>query len=225
MFQLNTELLFTWLSRFVVMILCMPLHEAAHAFAADRMGDPTARNQGRLTLNPFRHLDLFGSVLLITVGFGWAKPVPVNPAKFQKPKLGMALTAVAGPLSNILMALVLLACYKVYPYFLIAQGVYTAHPLADTFFGEVISVNLALAVFNLLPVPPLDGSKFFGAVLPDRLYFGIMRYERYIMLALIAFVYLGVFSRPMNYMVRGLISLIDTATAPVELLARRLLLG
>ncbi|MDR2909386.1 MAG: site-2 protease family protein [Oscillospiraceae bacterium] len=219
MFKLNTELLFTWLSRFIVMLACMPVHEAAHAFAADRLGDPTPRNRGRLTLNPLAHLDLFGGILLITAGFGWAKPVPVTPGNFKNPKMGMAVTAAAGPLSNIIMAALLMTAFKAMGYSAQAGTVPGWFgPVARAFF-LMMSVNLYLAVFNLLPVPPLDGSRIFGAFLPDRVYFGLMRYERYIMIALIACVYLGAFGGILDAAAEGLFVFLDrVVTLPADLL-------
>ena len=161
---MNIETVIRYLTMAVVVVTALPVHELAHGLVADRLGDHTAREQGRLTLNPFAHLDLFGTLALLLFGFGWAKPVPVNPSHFKKPKRDMALTALAGPLSNILLALILMVVFKVYMFY----G--NINSTAGLMFGQIIYTilwtNLTLAVFNLLPVPPLDGAKILDAVLP-----------------------------------------------------------
>jgi Zn-dependent protease len=210
----NTELLGVWIIRGIVMMTCLPVHELAHAYVADRLGDPTARGQGRLTLNPFAHLDLFGSLLLIFAGIGWAKPVPVNPGRFKNPKWGMAACAAAGPLSNILLATIFMGALKyiVYAY---SWPFPTWYETARYALGIMIWVNLSLAVFNLLPVPPLDGSRIFSAILPDHLYFKIMRYERFIMIGTIALVYLGVLNGVLMFLVSHLLNFVDYITGPL----------
>ena len=155
--------------RLVSVFLCLTVHETCHGLAALALGDPTAKRARRLSLNPLRHIDWFGLLMMITVGFGWAKPVPVDPRYFRRPKQGMALTALAGPVSNFLLALVLL------------------------FAGP-----LGLGLFNLIPIPPLDGSKVLFSLLPDRAYNTMLRYERYGMLLLWAVVLLGVGDRWMS---------------------------
>ena len=156
---MNTETVIRYLTMAVVVVTSLPVHELAHGLTANWLGDHTAKDQGRLTLNPFAHLDLFGTLALLLFGFGWAKPVPINPSRFKKPKRDMALTALTGPLSNILLALVLMAIFKVYMFY----G--NINSTAGLMFGQIIYTilwtNLTLAVFNLLPVPPLDGAKIF----------------------------------------------------------------
>ncbi|MDR1464148.1 MAG: site-2 protease family protein [Oscillospiraceae bacterium] len=186
----------------VVFFLCMPVHECAHAWAAKKMGDHTARLAGRLTLNPMAHLDPFGCLLILLVGFGYAKPVPVNIRNFKKRKLGMALTALAGPLSNLLMALLFLSIYMPIAFFH-----ETADPdlltLTRDACGVVASINISMAVFNLLPIPPLDGSRVVGLLIPDRLYYQIMNYERYIRYGLFALLAVGILDWPVSFLSAG----------------------
>ena len=163
-------------------LLAISAHESAHAWVANRCGDPTARLMGRISLNPLKHLDPVGLLMMVLFGFGWAKPVPVDPRYFKDPKKGMAVTALAGPVSNLLLAAVLL---------LICRGMDLYAPYSDglfTFFMFLVDtsvLSVGLGLFNLLPIPPLDGSKVLEAVLPDRAYYQLMRYERYGMLLLI----------------------------------------
>ena len=177
-------------------LLCLTVHETCHGLAAWALGDPTAKRLHRLSLNPIRHIDPFGALMMLVAGFGWAKPVPVDPRYFRNPKLGMAVTALAGPVSNLVMAYmalllraVLLAFY--HPGSALLEGLVG--------FCETLAVlNVGLGIFNLIPFPPLDGSKVLGAFLPDRAYFQLMRYERWGMLLLMVLLWLGVFSVPLS---------------------------
>ncbi len=172
--------------RAAAVLLCLTVHETCHGLAALALGDPTAKSMHRLSLDPLRHIDWFGLLMMLTVGFGWAKPVPVDPRYFRRPKQGMALTALAGPLSNFALALAALA---------LCRGL-LALPTAPVwlleFLAEVSVLSVGLGVFNLLPIPPLDGSKVLGAFLPDRAYGALMRFERYGILLLLAMTFLGV---------------------------------
>ena len=175
----------------VFVILCiLPLHEYAHGWVAGKLGDPTARLERRLTLNPLASVDPVGTVWLFLFGFGWAKPVPVDPRHFKRPKQGMALTALAGPASNFLLALLAMALSRViYQYFPYSRG----GALAFEFLLYTLApLSIGLGLFNLLPIPPLDGSKVLGAFLPDTTYFGLMRYERFGMFLLLALSWFGV---------------------------------
>ncbi len=171
--------------RLISVLLCLTVHEASHGLAAYALGDPTAKSQHRLSLNPLRHIDWFGFAMLAVAGFGWAKPVPVNPNYFKKPKLGMAVTALAGPLSNMVLALVLLVIVRL----LYMGGILTQLGLDFLFRATLLSIGLG--IFNLIPIPPLDGSKVLFSVLPDKPYQMLMRYERYGMILLLVLVMTG----------------------------------
>lgn len=183
------------LTRLIVLLTAIPVHEAAHAFVADRLGDPTARAMGRLSLNPMRHFDLLGSFCLLVAGVGWAKPVPIDPRNFRHPRSGMALSAAAGPISNLLLALLSLIASKVIFFFIGLRGVSYGLLL---FFSGACQINIALAIFNLMPFPPFDGSRIYSVFLPQRIYFGVMRYERYLFLAVMVLLLLGVFDAPLQ---------------------------
>lgn len=179
-------------SRVFVVFFCLPIHELAHGWAAYKMGDSTAKNLGRLTFNPFAHLDLFGTIMLFLFGIGYANPVPVNTRNFKEPKKGMIVTALAGPGSNVLMACIFVCLY--YVVLLFPQNVVVLFILS--FLSFAASVNISLAVFNLLPIPPLDGSKVIGFLIPSKAYFKILQYERYIMIALLLLLFTGALNTP-----------------------------
>jgi len=183
--------------RAIPVLICITFHELSHGFIAYRLGDRTAKDMGRLTLNPVKHVDVVGLLMLLFVGFGWAKPVPVNMHNFKRPKWYMAITAIAGPVSNIVLAVFVLLIYGL-----------VITPLGGTFIlhgnmlllqtsgagGIILNmvhytavISIALAVFNLMPIPPLDGSKVIFSLLSEKTYFKLMRYERYGMLLLVVF--------------------------------------
>lgn len=175
--------------RIAAVLLCLVIHEVSHGLAAYHLGDPTAKQSHRLSLNPLRHLDPFGLIMMIAVGFGWAKPVPVNPNYFRKPKQGMAVTALAGPVSNLILAVLFLGIGKViYLYAPYSAGM-------NVFFEwclfTVAPMSVGMGLFNLIPIPPLDGSKVLAMFLPNSAYGQLMRYERYGILVLLALSWLG----------------------------------
>lgn len=181
--------------RLAAVLLCLTVHETCHGLAAYALGDPTARRAHRLSLNPLRHIDWFGLLMMFAAGFGWAKPVPVNPNYFKKPKQGMALTALAGPVSNFLLALLTLLAARIFCD-VVAYSETNQRILDFLLMVAVLSIGLGL--FNLVPIPPLDGSKVLFAVLPDRAYDQLMRYERYGMLVLFALVFFDVGSSALS---------------------------
>ena len=182
----------------VTVLISLTVHEVAHGWAAYKMGDPTAKNLGRLTLDPRKHLDPIGTIMMLFVGVGYAKPVPVNSRYFRKPKLGMALTAAAGPAVNIIMSFFATSFYllfdKLYVNAYVAGSssfTVTALSYLATFFYYFHILNITLAIFNLIPIPPFDGSRIAFIFLPERLYFGVMKYERYILLGILILLYSG----------------------------------
>ena len=174
----NYEIL-QYLIHALVILLILPLHEYAHAWTAYKLGDDTASYQGRLTLNPFAHLDLLGTICMLVAGFGWAKPVPINPNKFNRKhsiRFGIAVTALAGPVSNLLAGLVGMILWQVYsilPFTLETDADWNRYQLIAFMLYYFVIVNINLAIFNLIPIPPLDGSKILS-------YFTSAKWERYL---------------------------------------------
>ena len=193
------EFLIYIVSSLVVVFLTLPIHEFAHGYAAVKLGDNTPRYQGRLTLNPFAHIDYIGALCIMLFGFGWAKPVQVNSYNFKNPKKDMAIVAFAGPLSNLIVALISLFCLNIVNLFLVNTGIKLLY-YVGYFFLFLSQINITLAVFNLIPIPPLDGSRLLSAFLPDKQYYNLMRYERYIFLGLLLLIYSGVLDMPLHYL-------------------------
>ena len=184
------------ISTAAVIFITLPIHEWAHGFAATRLGDPTPRWQGRLSLNPLAHLDPMGSLCILLFGFGWAKPVSVNPRYFKNIKTGMAITALAGPLSNLIMGFIAVLLGNVMILLTLITDIEIFYYIA-IFFVFVAKINISLAVFNLIPIPPLDGSRILGVILPDRIYYRIMQYERYLFYLVILLLATNVLTIPL----------------------------
>ena len=202
--QLQWELLLELLITAAAALICITFHEVSHGLTAYILGDPTADRQGRLSLNPLKHLDLWGMVMLIFAKVGWAKPVPVNPRYFRNPRADMALVSIAGPLSNVILSAVAAVGYAVSAFYAIYLDLAWLDWVAE-FFNYVCSISAGLAVFNLLPIPPLDGSKVVFSLLPQEWYWKLMRYERYGMLLLMALVFTGALDAPLDFLRNGLI--------------------
>lgn len=189
----------------LVVAFVLPFHELAHGFVAYKLGDNTAKYSGRLTLNPLAHIDPFGALALFLVGFGWAKPVPVNPMYFKNPKRDMALTALAGPVANMIAAILGGFLYQIF----FRLGWYKAVMLMIFY----IQVNVFLAVFNLIPVPPLDGSKILMRFLPDSTVYTMQRYEQTFYIILVVLLFTGILDTPIDIVVNALLKFVAWFTA------------
>lgn len=189
----STERITEILIHGIILLIAFPIHECAHALVAKWLGDDTAEKQGRITLNPLKHLDLFGTILMLFAGFGWAKPVPINPNNFKKRKLGMALSSLAGPVSNLILAYIAMILSKILLY------TETSEELSIICMNAML-INVGLAVFNLIPVPPLDGSRILLLILPEKLYFKVMKYENIIFIILFAIIWLGLLDTPLAFL-------------------------
>ena len=166
-------------------LLCITIHELSHGFAAYKLGDNTAKEMGRLTLNPIKHIDPIGLIMIVFVGFGWAKPVPVNMLNFKKPKAGMALTALAGPVSNIILAVVVMFILGLFLRPLARADSGSVPDVIMTILARTAYLSVMLAVFNMLPIPPLDGSKILFSLASDETYFKLMQNERFGMIIIL----------------------------------------
>ena len=187
-------------------LLAISAHEFAHGLVSYWLGDPTPKRDGRLSLNPLHHLDLVGTICMLVFRFGWAKPVKVNPQYYKNPKQGMALTALAGPVMNLILAFLFLGIFV--GLFHVTEGSTEGILGYLMLLAQYTAImNIGLGVFNLIPIPPLDGSKVLGIFLPQRTYFQLMRYERYGGLLMIVQLYTGVLSRPLGILRDGLLEL------------------
>ena len=216
----------SWLMFAGAALIAISVHESCHALSAYWLGDDTAKRMGRISLNPLRHLDPLGFIMMVVAHFGWAKPTPVNPyrmTKVKSPKLGMALTALAGPVSNLILALLFGLLFA------LCGGRITTAGEFGVFFGNeknalyylcqfcfsCFTLNAGLAIFNLIPISPLDGSKILAIVLPEDSYAQLMRYERYGMILLIALLWFGVLDGPLEVLLKGLLRGIYAIAEPL----------
>lgn len=198
-----------------ITLIALTGHEFAHGYVSKKLGDPTPEYQGRLTLNPLAHLDLVGTILMILTGFGWAKPVQVDPRYYKDPKKGMALTALAGPMANFIMAFAALLIYAV---FFVISIKFNVAQNAVNILGAIAQIfavrNLCFMVFNIIPIPPLDGAKVLGMFLPNGAYYKMLQYERYSMLLIMVLSLTGVFGgiigTGVNFFMTGILNVLNS---------------
>ena len=207
------SLIITFFSRLFVIFCTMPIHEYAHALIATKLGDQTPRLSGRLTLNPMAHISPMGAIMIFLFGFGYAKPVSVNPRNFKDSKKGMALTAIAGPISNLIMGFIFIVFAVLYANLFYAETILYNAIFSFLLFAGTINVNLA--VFNLLPIPPLDGSRILQLLIPAKHYYKFLEYERYITIVVFILIATGILSGPLSAISYFIIDLfVDIASLP-----------
>ena len=202
--------------RALVALVAIPFNEAGHALAAWLLGDATAKHEGRLSLNPFAHFDLLGTLCMVFASVGWAKPVSTDPRIFKNPKQGMALTALAGPVANLILAYLSMVVWKLLYYW---APVTVGTVFAARFLQYLVMMDVSLAVYNLIPVPRLDGSRVLLAVLPQRIYFGIMKYERVLLIVMLAVVWSGFLDGPLTLLNDAVWNLLDLGTGYIDQIA------
>ncbi len=201
------------LLRLPIIFIAITVHEYAHGYAALKMGDPTAKLSGRLSMNPLAHMDIVGALSMLIFGFGWAKPVPINPNNFKNHKKGTVIVSLAGPISNLFLAFLGSVLYGIFRR--IGFGNFSAQ-FSEIFYGllaQLILLNVCFGIFNLVPFPPLDGAKIVGAFLPYKTYFKIMQYERYAFPILIVLMYLGIFDRILGVLITPIVSSLNALIA------------
>lgn len=201
------------LLRLPIIFIAITVHEYAHGYAALKMGDPTAKLSGRLSMNPLAHMDIVGALSMLIFGFGWAKPVPINPNNFKNHKKGTVIVSLAGPISNLFLAFLGSVLYGIFRR--IGFGNFSSQ-FSEIFYGllaQLILLNVCFGIFNLVPFPPLDGAKIVGAFLPYKTYFKIMQYERYAFPLLIVLMYLGIFDKILGVLITPIVSSLNALIA------------
>lgn len=203
--------------RLIIIFLVIPVHEFAHAWASDKLGDDTPRYQGRLTLNPLAHVDPIGGLLILFTGFGWGRPVQVNPLRYKHYRKGMAITSAAGPLSNVIVGFIGMILYK------ITLGMFSVNPSESLMWLYLIfyyftSINLGLAAFNLIPIPPLDGSKILSYFLPGKWERFIIENKQYITIAFFILIFAGLLDTPLGWLQNAMFWILDKLTFWVDLI-------
>lgn len=229
--SLSPETLMNVLVKLFIIVMILPLHEYAHAWAAHKLGDDTAMYQGRLTLNPIAHIDPIGALCLLIGGFGWAKPVPVDPTRFSRKhtmRTGMALTALAGPSANLIAAFVGMIVYRIYlctdyyttyiSEYAAGEGVNNAPDLVRSMLYTFVTINIGLCVFNLVPIPPLDGSKILGAVVSNKVDRWFMRNQQTVRIVFMIVLVTGILSIPLYFVESAVFNLFTYLTNWIPLI-------
>ena len=212
------QIIITIFAYAVILLIAIPIHECSHCFMAYLLGDDTGMRSGRVTLNPIRHWDPMGTIGILTVGIGWGKPAPVNPIRGRKvsARAFMAITAAAGPISNILLSYIFILIGKLV-WFLF--GASNPEVVIYVYFAFIMAarINISLAVFNLLPIPPFDGSRILLVFLKERTYFKLMQYEQYIMIGVLLLCWTGILDYPLTFLNKAVMSFLDFTTSFVPL--------
>ncbi len=205
--QLNLSVVWNYVVIVASSLLCIMFHEVSHGYVALKLGDTTARDAGRLTFNPIKHIDIWGLLMMAIFRFGWAKPVPIDMRNFKHPVRDMAITAAAGPISNVILAFLAL-CIRAAAVYVYQRTGGVISDFLITFFEYTAVLSIGLAVFNVIPIPPLDGSKVLNALLPQNVYYQILRYERYGFLIMMLVLWTGILDVPLDFCRSGLLSLL-----------------
>ena len=212
------QIIITIFAYAVILLIAIPIHECSHCFMAYLLGDDTGLLSGRVTLNPIRHWDPMGTIGILTVGIGWGKPAPVNPVRGRKvsARAFMAITAAAGPISNILLSYIFMLIGKLV-WFLF--GASNPEVVIYVYFAFIMAarINISLAVFNMLPIPPFDGSRILLVFLKERTYFKLMQYEQYIMIGVLLICWTGILDVPLTFLNNAVMSFLDFTTSFVPL--------